>query len=646
MEQGFNSICAFCFTQKGFSNICPHCGYEERPMNAANHLPPRTILNNRFIIGALIGVGGFGLVYKAFDMQLNRIVAIKELFPPALVNRIPGTQEVIITSQRSVPQFNYMLERFLLEAKSLGRLGESPNVVTVYDRLQANNTAYIIMEYLDGHTLDTKGRLPAAQVVSIALEVLQGLELAHRNQILHRDLKPSNIFLCRSGQIKIIDFGAGKFDGLSDDPRMICAKVLTDGYAPPEQYRDDRTQGPYTDLYALGATMYCLLTGKVPPSSTDREKGARLLPPSREIRGIPGYLDRIILRAMSLDERLRIGSAKEFYSDLINQRMVRTEDEENRRRRRMRVASVFITLFILCAAAFGGWYYYEQLRNSVSADSMILEDERLRVAVCVDGDAPDSLPDMFGALESGFAEYAGSVTEHSLELSVEYVSEDQLDGLLSGGDDAPVLVCGGDGFVSPCRPDWLDNLLDDTYMFTPDDPEGFVTSFDIDVLYVNQKLLAETGMDIASLTSIEAISAAGQVYASGELFGGYEGFVEIPDAMERFCAGEIMFCAARASDCDELTGALPGYCQVMAIPGGQIRAGLTGRWHINGDADENQRHAAQLFLSYLAGDEAQDIMCLQNPFGIPANTTIYDLYGDFHPELADILDDREQFDFD
>ncbi len=173
-----------------------------------------------------------------------------------------------------------------------------------------------------------------------------------------------------------------------------------------------------------------------------------------------------------------------------------------------------------------------------------------------------------------------------------------------------------------------------------------MAAFDIDVLYVNQKLLDQTGTDISALDSLDAIRALDEINAVPDLFGSYEGFASSPSALADFRAGNSLFCAAHASDAEAVFSALPGYCRAIAIPGGSIEAEITDLWHISGEATENQRHAAELFLSYLAGNEAQDILCLQNRHGLPANSDIYELYRSYHPELSDILVRQDSFDFD
>lgn len=652
-----NSFCPFCFGQKGYSNICPHCGYEEKISPLSNHLRPRTVLNNRYIIGAVIGVGGFSIVYKAYDTNLNRIIAVKELFPPLLVNRIAGQNEVIVTSSSNIPQFNYMLNRFRVEVNSLSKLVDHPNIVSIYDCVTENNTAYIIMEYLVGETLHdhlrrlakispAQAKLSPAQAQRIAIDVLSALSAVHSRGIVNRDIKPSNIYLCSDGSIKLIDFGAAKYAALPDDPSMICSKIYTDGFAPPEQYRDNKEQGVRTDIYAVGATMYCMLTSFVPPPSPDIEKKLiRLTPPIKLASNITDNMNRAVLKAMSVDQRLRFSSAEKFKKTLEKNRRVRTDDEELVVRKRRRITAAVSLLLLVCMAVLGGWYYLSQLRNSDSSQVMLLDDEAISVYVCVDDEEQEQAQAVYDTIESGFAEYAAGVTDHNIEVSVECIPEREFGSVLDAADDAAVLMCGGSGFENPSEGDWLDSLLDSSYMFERSAANGFMTTFDVDILYINKKLLNDTGADAALLNSVEGIMSIGEVVAAPGLFGTYDSFTVSESALADFCDGRIMFCAAKVSDIQMVSQALPGYYQAVAIPGGKICAGGTDVWHINGDASENQQHAAELFLSYLAGDEAQDILCLQNQNGIPTDADIYQLYINYHPELYSVLDDRSSYTF-
>ena len=225
----------------------------------------------KYELQAVLGQGGFGITYKAWDGELNRAVAIKEYLPSDVAVRIDGST-VRARSRNDQDSFQWGLERFLDEARALARFDHSGAVVRVYDYMQANGTAYMVMALVEGEPLSALYRreapLPEERLKSIVLPVLEGLEDVHRAGFLHRDIKPANILIRANGQPVLIDFGAAR-QALGEKSRSITS-VFTPGYAPFEQYTSSGKQGPWTDIYALAATLYHGVTGKVPPQATDR----------------------------------------------------------------------------------------------------------------------------------------------------------------------------------------------------------------------------------------------------------------------------------------------------------------------------------------------------------------------------------------
>ena len=208
---------------------------------------------------------GFGVTYAGWDEELGIKIAIKEYYPNGLVNRAPGASEVIVLGGEKGEQYYAGLERFLGEARTMARFSANPNCTHVYGFLQENNTAYIIMEYLEGITLKEylsqfpDQRMELDDAIKVITEVSKGLAAIHKEKIIHRDIAPDNIFICVHGRVKLLDFGAAR---LSDGEKSkTLSVVLKPGYAPPEQYRAKSRQGPRTDVYALAATLYkiCLL---------------------------------------------------------------------------------------------------------------------------------------------------------------------------------------------------------------------------------------------------------------------------------------------------------------------------------------------------------------------------------------------------
>lgn len=197
-----SELCMNCFSVKGAYEVCPYCGYVEgTPPKQPHYLTPGTILGNRFIVGTAIGVGGFGITYKCFDMTLGVVVAVKEFYPAGLVNRAPGESRVGLLSGDKKGQFQEQLQRFLLEAQSVAQFGKAKDIVNVFDFFEENGTAYIVMEYIDGvllkDYLDKQGVIAPDAAMSIIMPIIEAVKKIHSKGIIHRDISPDNIFIGR-----------------------------------------------------------------------------------------------------------------------------------------------------------------------------------------------------------------------------------------------------------------------------------------------------------------------------------------------------------------------------------------------------------------------------------------------------------------
>jgi serine/threonine protein kinase len=222
-------------------------------------------------IAGILGVGGFGITYKGYDHQLHCDVAIKEYLPHGLALRTKDGSTVIARSDDDKKYYQYGLERFLDEARILAKFKER-SIVRVSRFLEANGTGYLVMDYEDGESLAERikqhGTLSEKDVRALLVPVLSGLRAVHAKGIMHRDIKPSNIFLRKDGSPVLLDFGAAR-QALGEQTRTLTG-IVTPGYGPFEQYGAMGRQGPWTDLYALGATLYHCIAGQAPPESPDR----------------------------------------------------------------------------------------------------------------------------------------------------------------------------------------------------------------------------------------------------------------------------------------------------------------------------------------------------------------------------------------
>ena len=314
-------------------------------------LVPGTLLKDgRYIIGEQVGAGGFGIVYKAWDTKLETIVAIKEFFVSRLMTRAEGLKEVIV-SQKSIEEFRYRKQRFLAEARTMARFGTHKNITNVLEFFEENGTAYIVMELLEGMTLSDYlkqcgGKLDYEFAVEIALEVGNALKSMHENNIIHKDVAPDNIFICsgREIRIKLMDFGAAR---LADSTDEVIDIILKPGYSPPEQYDKTGSIGPWTDIYALGATLYAILTGVKPDESTNRKTQDLVLPPAQLNPDISENLNNTIMKAMALEPHLRFRNMEELIAAIKGERKVIPLVAEKKRRNLRRALGIIAVCLVI-----------------------------------------------------------------------------------------------------------------------------------------------------------------------------------------------------------------------------------------------------------------------------------------------------------
>lgn len=244
-------------------------------MNENNYwLPADTVVGQRYKIEKVLGIGGYGITYRGLDTRLQKTVAIKEYYPGfwAIRNIAKGYHvEPII---EYLADYDKGIERFLDEAKTLVSLSDIPEIVRVSDFFEENQTAYLVMDYLDGKNLKQmlegfNGRIPPDILIPVMEPIIKALGKVHQKGMIHRDLSPDNIMMLENGTTRLIDFGNAR--DASNNKSMTMA--MKEGFAAPEQYRS-KGQGTYTDVYGICATMYYCLTGKLPPQAMDRLMGA------------------------------------------------------------------------------------------------------------------------------------------------------------------------------------------------------------------------------------------------------------------------------------------------------------------------------------------------------------------------------------
>lgn len=276
MSENNKKICLGCMQEINTDDIkCPHCGFDPN----AYKVNPRclrlgTKLAGKYIIGKVIGEGGFGITYIGWDEKLELPIAIKEFFPPKIASRdtTTGNNTIYMFDHADEKSFEEGMRRSVKEARSMSKLEAYEGIVSIRDFFNENKTAYIIMEYVDGETLKEylkeNEKMEPEDVLKVMKPVMKALEQMHRTGMIHRDISPDNIMIRRDGQVKLIDFGAARVAQEEDEKSLTV--MLKRGFSPEEQYRSKGHQGPWTDIYALCATMYYMLTGVIPPESMER----------------------------------------------------------------------------------------------------------------------------------------------------------------------------------------------------------------------------------------------------------------------------------------------------------------------------------------------------------------------------------------
>ena len=247
---------------------CSICGGDMHVQNRQHQLPVMTILEGRYLIGKVLGEGGFGITYIGLDLRLEERVAIKEFYPTGSVTRYAKHSEAVeATSAEGEILLEREREKFLNEARTMSRFSGESSIVHVKDFFYANSTAYIVMEFIDGETMQQRLKEKGPEndfnkLLDMLRPVIKDLDDVHRAGFIHRDISPSNLMVDKSGSVKLLDFGTAR--EVNEDGEKSLSIVLKPGFAPEEQYRRRGQQGPWTDVYALCATIYKLCTGVTP----------------------------------------------------------------------------------------------------------------------------------------------------------------------------------------------------------------------------------------------------------------------------------------------------------------------------------------------------------------------------------------------
>jgi len=331
MKLSSENLCDFCFAPVSDGDKCTQCALTHdtyKPIPGL--LLPGVNLLGKYIIGRVLGRGGFGATYVAYSSNMKKPVAIKEYFPISISYRTTGDEQVTLISEDKRQVFEKGAKSFYEEARTISKFKDNKSVVSVYEFFYANGTVYYAMEYLDGCDLkeyvgQKSGKLSDGDIIKIIKSLCEALLPIHGAKILHRDITPDNIYICKNGDIKLIDFGAAR--QLVSEESQGYSVVLKQGFAPVEQYTRKGKQGAWTDIYSLGATMYYAASGKVPPDALDRVGNPELN--IDECNVSPGLM-YIIKKCMAFESADRYQNILELMRDIeyfLNTDAAKTDDD-------------------------------------------------------------------------------------------------------------------------------------------------------------------------------------------------------------------------------------------------------------------------------------------------------------------------------
>lgn len=635
----YQKICYRCFKEKGDYQVCPHCGYIEGTKPEQDYyLIPGTMLAERYLIGVKIGVGGFGIIYKAFDMLENKIVAVKEFYPARMVNRMPGESTINIFTGSQMDEYQNLRSQFEMEARFMEHFRNEPDIVNLKEYLEINGTAYIIMEYIDGillrEYLKLNGPLEEKDAVQTALSLLHTLEKIHGKGIIHRDVSPDNIFLLENNGMKLFDFGSAQRETGKKEKRARQTNALVKpGYTPPEQYGMQSPSTPQMDVYAVGATLYEMLTGRRPPEGSSRAIKEELLPPSKYGVSVSEAVDRIVMKAMAIRPQMRFATAKEFAQTLSERRMVELPEKEwtKKQHRRRLITGMAICLSAICIFAVTGVTAYISMNNLTDVR---LKEDTLTVWVPMDKEGS-----MKAMIKIWIQEYQKKYPMIQLDVT-EIPKEEYSQKLLEAkkADQMPDVFCTRDyqgDLEEDCaslKP--LIRSLDTQKCLFYEDYRDYYpkmlelpVGFQVGVLYENSQRMQE-GAVAAELSDLRKEGEETLAWADGmDMKGVYAEFAKAKTSLNGI-AGDLSILNRVESQTTEKVPARD-YDVIPITQEGKLLGVFTDTWAVGKECTKNQKNAGMLLLSYLIEEVLQEEAYLASYDSIPVNKNAYETYKEY-----------------
>lgn len=649
--------------------VCPHCGFVRgTPPDEPYHLLPGVCLQNRYVIGTVVGFGGFGVIYRAWDERLETMVAIKEYYPAGIVQRIPGQSEVIVYTGNGKTEFEKGVERFLDEARNMAKFSTHPHIMNVYDFFEENHTAYIVMEFLHGISLKqyvkTNGGIIAKdEAVEIISSICEALKDIHEEGIIHRDISPDNIFICENGKIKLIDFGAARFS--TGEEEKTLSIILKPGFAPPEQYRSKSKQGPWTDVYALAATLYRIVTGVVPEESVNRIVEDTVKTPEELNPDIPENFSNALMKGMALNQDLRFQSIEEFQDAILDKKKVSNLQAELKHRKTRRVITIAAAMLVLLT---GGFFTYRSFADKKAQVDL----PEMTISIWVQDGEEEQMRDMI----SKFQEDQPKVQVEITEIASDDYEEDLKKAAEAESLPTVFLSTTSDEDMQPYMADIkevYDYINVGEYYFLADNKKQILSdkrmpyAFDVPVVYVRRgkgvdidtieikdfKQLRE-GEDklnyyiepsmkedvFESLGNIDGLEPE-ETYREDLKQAGLEAD-DIDTAYEWFCNGEMTYFIGSTYWLMLMNEQLAGLYEMRPIVSDSMQGELSYDYSVSAQASKDEQHAGNLLLAYLLAEGPQKTMHIENAenrhTGLPLNKNAYETFVDINKKYEIISD--------
>lgn len=605
--------------------VCPHCGYTEGMQpKEAYMLYAGTILQNRYIVGEVLGFGGFGITYKAYDTKLERIIAIKEYYPSGLVYRTPGTKDVVVFKGKRFKDYANGLTRFLDEARNATKFINNPNIIDIMEFFEENGTAYFVMELLVGLPLDKflaqcGGKLDTNAAITIISSVGLALQDIHKEGYIHRDIAPDNIYICDNGKVKLFDFGAARFSAEEDKNLTV---VLKPGYAPVEQYETVNKQGPWTDVYALGATMYRMVTGIKPDESTNRKTADIVEQPMALAPEITENLSNAIMRAMAIEKHLRYQNVKEFIDAIKSEKKVISVEAVKKRRKTFRWVGIAASLALIATGALIFRHNWNDQKEEAT-----LPDASIDFWYIAEADTEKGMEQVVADFIEMYPNvtinaYVYSEEEYAAELA-KAMAEDRVPAIFECTDLDTEYLEQAIGLENVYKEIAVDNLyFMANYGDYYEEQTKMPSSFEMPVIFVNTAYTDYEGETVETLSDITVNADASANYSIASKWENYYSnsinsgsWNMVTGAVEAFINGEAIVYLGSNSDLEYVYSVMTGKCEHYTLSGKNVLCIPGNEWSIN-DLGENEKLVAERFLAYLIQDPTtQDYMYMQGDYG-------------------------------